>query len=508
MAADRGGSYKWYALGLLAFLNVLNYLDRNVIFGLFEPIKRDLGITDSQLGWLGAAYVLLFSVAAFPFGLLSDLRSRRAVVAAGVAIWSTFTALGGLVKSFTQLFVMRAAVGVGSAAFGPASNSLVADYFPGQRRALAFGILMAGVPVGGALGFWLGGQLEVMYGWRVAFFAVGVPGLFLAALAARLVDPCRTPEPVTLKRVLARFEVGASALLRQFAPLLVAGLIGTVAAYYVDRRYGASSAADAAVLGTAVGIGLAVNIGWWLWRIRKDRIADTPFGPQVTGPVGDVLEELHRAFRVVLRTPTLFYVFLAGAMISFGLNGLVGWGPTFASRALGWDSSTATRELGVLAVVAGSLGTLVGGVVADWLRPRTDSSRILATAIGMLIGGPIAFYTLTVRDPVLFVRLFAVAFFFLTWYNGPLSAMIFDVVPNRISASVVGAYMMFIHLAGDAVALPLVGILSDRIGIDRAILVLPAVSIAGGLVVLMAGRSVRRDMERATLPTAEFQAVI
>src|SRR5690349_14608760 len=119
VAAERDGSYKWYALGLLAFLNVLNYLDRNVIFGLFEPIKRDLGITDTQLGWLGAAYVLLFSVAAFPFGLLSDLRSRRAVVAAGVAIWSTFTALGGLVKSFTRLFGMRAAGGEGSAAFGP-----------------------------------------------------------------------------------------------------------------------------------------------------------------------------------------------------------------------------------------------------------------------------------------------------------------------------------------------------------------------------------------------------
>ncbi|HET7042180.1 MAG TPA: MFS transporter, partial [Gemmatimonadales bacterium] len=220
MASEVRGWYRWYALGLLALLNVLSYLDRNVIFGLFEPIKNELHLTDTQLGWLGSAYVLLFSLTAFPFGLLSDLRSRRAVVAAGVAVWSTFTSLGGLVRGFGQLFATRAAVGVGGAAFGPASNSLVADYFPGHRRALAFGILMAGVPVGGALGFWLGGQLQEMYGWRVAFFAVGVPGLFLAALAARLVDPTRAPEPVHLKRVLARFEIRASALLRQFAPLL------------------------------------------------------------------------------------------------------------------------------------------------------------------------------------------------------------------------------------------------------------------------------------------------
>ena len=504
MAADVRPWYKWYALGLLAFLNVLSYLDRNVIFGLFEPIKAELHLTDAQLGWLGSAYVLLFSVTAFPFGLLSDLRSRRAVVAMGVTVWSTFTSLGGLVRSFGQLFAMRAAVGVGGAAFGPASNSLVADYFPGRRRALAFGVLMAGVPVGGALGFWLGGQLQEMYGWRVAFFAVGVPGLFLGALAARLIDPSRTPEPVHLRRILARFEIRMASLIRQFAPLLAGSLIGAVLAWRLD----VSSAVDVAILAGGIGIGLAVNIFWWLRQIQKDRIADTPFGPGFAGPVGDVLEELHRALRVVLRTPTLLYVFIAGAMISFGLNGLVGWGPTFASRALGWTTAQATRELGVLAVVAGSVGTLVGGIVADWLRPRTDSSRVIASAIGLLIGGPIALYTLTVRDQELFTRLFALAFFFLTWYNGPLSAMIFDVVPARISASVVGAYLMFIHLAGDAIALPLVGILSDKLGIDRAILLLPAVSLLGGLVVLLAMRSVTRDMARASLPTAEYQAVI
>lgn len=502
------GWYRWYALALLALLNVLGYLDRNVIFGLFEPIKHELQLTDAQLGWLGSAYVLMFSITAFPFGLLSDLRSRRAVVAAGVTIWSTFTSLGGLVRSFGQLFVMRSAVGIGGAAFGPASNSLVADYFPGQRRAVAFAILSSGVPVGGALGFWLGGQLQGMYGWRVAFFAVGVPGLLLAALAARLIDPSRTPEPVKLRMVLERFEVGIATLLRQFAPLLVGSLVGVVAAWQLARSFSETSAMETAVLAGAVGLGLAVNIFWWLRQIQRDRIADTPFGPSFTGPVGDVLEELHRAFRVVLRTPTLLYVFLAGAMISFGLNGLVGWGPTFASRELGWTTAEATQQMGVSAVVAGSLGTLIGGVVADFLRPRTDSSRVIASAVGILIGGPIALYTLTIRDPVLFVRLFAIAFFFLTWYNGPLSAMIFDVVPARISASVVGAYLMFIHLAGDAIALPLVGTLSDKIGIDRAILLLPAVSLAGGFVVLLASRSVTRDMARASLPTAEYQAVI
>jgi MFS family permease len=500
--------YRWYALGLLTFLNIVSYVDRNVIFGLFEPIKRDLSLTDAQLGWLGSAYVLLFSLAAFPLGVLSDLRSRRAVVAAGVALFSAFTTLGGLARSFVGLFLLRATVGVGGAGFAPGSTSLVADYFPGQRRAFAIGILSAGVPVGGALGFLAGAQLNEMYGWRVAFMAVGLPGLFLVGLAGRLIDPTRAPGSIKLRELLKRFELGLTTVIRQFEPLILFCILGGLAAWWVDQHYGADSRADVATFVTAALVGLTVNIGWWFWQIRSDRIDETPFAPSVTGAVGDVFEELRRAFKVVLRTPTLLFVFLAGAMFSFGLNGLVAWGPSFATRALGWPTAEATVQLAVPAVLAGTFGTLAGGFVADWLRKYTESSRIVATAIGMLIGGPVAFYALTVRDPVLFRWLFGIAFFFLTWYNGPLSAVIFDVVPSRISASVMGAYLMFIHVAGDAIALPLVGNLSDRFGLDQAVLLLPVVSVAGGFVILAASKYIRRDIARATLPTGEYQAVI
>ena len=116
-------AYSAYALGLLALLNFLNYLDRNIIFALFEPIKRDLGFSDAQLGWLGSAYIIVFSVAALPLGVLSDLRSRRAVIAGGVFLWSLSTALSGLARGFWQLFSFRAAVGVGEAAYGPAAQN-------------------------------------------------------------------------------------------------------------------------------------------------------------------------------------------------------------------------------------------------------------------------------------------------------------------------------------------------------------------------------------------------
>ena len=113
-----------------------------------------------------------------------------------------------------------------------------------------------------------------------------------------------------------------------------------------------------------------------------------------------------------------------------------------------------------------------------------------------VLGLYLAIWLLTVRDLDTFVPMFAVAFFLLSWYNGPLTAVIFDVVPARIGATVSGAYLLFIHLAGDAIAFPLVGSLSDRIGLASAVMVLPVMTLVGGLVTLGALRTVVRDMGR------------
>ena len=483
--------YRWYALGLLALINLLNYIDRNVIYALFEPIKADLGLTDGQLGWLGSAYILVFSVAALPFGVLSDLRSRRAVIAGGVTVWSVFTFLSGLVRSYWQLFTCRAAVGIGEAAYGPASASLVADYFPGPRRAMAMGILASGVSLGGVLGLLLGGLLESEYGWRVAFMTVGVPGFVCALLVARLADPVRTPARLTVRSFLRDFHLNAVALVRQLWPLAVSGLIGVVAAYRLDRVYGADSKLDVAAFSAAIGLGLTFTI-WRLVRRTQLDAGGSGFGTGISGAFDDIVA----AGKTVLHTPTLVYIFLAGAMISFGLNGIVGWGPTFVARELGLTAAEGASLLGKWGLISGTAGTLFGGWLADWLRRRNEMGRVLTVGLGLLLGGPLAVWLLTIRDPDLFQNVFTAAFFCLSWYNGPMTAVIFDVVPPRISATVAGAYLLFIHLAGDAIALPLVGTLSDRFGLDRAILLLPSVVIVGGVVALFATRTVRQDMNR------------
>ncbi|MEO5826530.1 MAG: MFS transporter [Gemmatimonadales bacterium] len=482
----------WGALSLLAFINLLNYLDRNVIFALFEPIKRDLSLTDTQLGWLGSAYILVFSLAALPFGVISDLKSRKAVIAGGVALWSAFTFVGGLARSYWQLFICRAAVGIGEAAYGPAASSMVADYFPGASRARAMSILAAGIPVGGVLGLLLGGWLESIYGWRVAFMAVGLPGFACAVAVSRLVDPTRRETPLTVRRFVRGLELGARGFVRQFLPLIIATALGLAAAYELTDRYGADSALDAAVIAIAVAIGLALTIYRWVRLVRAHRRDETPFTRALESAVDDLLD----AGQLVLRTPTLVYTFVAGAMISFGMNGLVGWGPTFMTREFGLSAGAAATLLGKWGLLAGVLGSLAGGAVADFFSRHTRRGRVLTVGIGFLIGGPIAIWLMTIRDIDLFMPVFAVAFFMLSWYNGPITAVIFDVVPSRIGATVVGAYLLFIHLAGDAIALPLVGSLSDRFGLDRAVMVLPAVALAGGIVMLGALRTVTADMEK------------
>jgi MFS family permease len=483
--------YAAYALGVLALSNLLSYVNRNVLFALFEPIKAGLHLTDAQLGWLASGYVLVFSLAALPFGVLGDLRSRRVVIAAGMLLWSAATLASGLATGFAGLLACRALVGLGGAAFGATAQSLAADYFPVRGRALAMGILSAGITLGGVVGIWLGGRLEAMYGWRLTLVAVGAPGFALAVVCGQLRDPVRPDYAITVRALLRHLEMGARAVVRLLAPLLAGVVVGGLAAWLLDRRYGADSRADTAAFALAVMVGLALNVRIWVRDIGRLPASGGPRGG-LQGAANDLVA----AVRLVLRTPTLVFVFTGGALVSFGINGLVGWAPTFMSRELGLTVRGAAALLGTWGLVAGVAGSLTGGLLADWLGRYTATGRVITIALGIVLGGPLAIWLLTVRDLSLFVPIFTAAFFFISWYNGPIAATIFDVVPARVSATVAGAYLLFIHLVGDAVAFPLVGALSDRFGLDRAVLLLPSVALAGGLVVLLAARTVGADMAR------------
>ena len=186
-----------YALFVLTFINLFNYLDRWIVAALAESMKRsELQLSDTQLGALMTGFLVVYLLAAPLFGTLGDTRARNRLLAAGVALWSIATALAGFARSYLGLFAARAAVGVGEAAYGTISPALLADYFPRERRGRVFAVFFAAIPIGSALGYIVGGLVDRYFGWRQAFFVAGVPGLVLASLAWLLYDPPRGSQDV------------------------------------------------------------------------------------------------------------------------------------------------------------------------------------------------------------------------------------------------------------------------------------------------------------------------
>jgi MFS family permease len=180
-----------YALATVTLLNFLNYIDRYILAAVLPRIKSDLALTDFDLGLLANAFLVAYFLTSPIFGPLGDRGSRTRLMAAGVAAWSVATALAGVARSFAQLLAARAGVGVGEAAYATVSPALLSDYFPKDRRGRAFAIFYVAIPVGSAVGFLLGGVLERSFGWRNAFYAVGVPGLLMALVALTVADPPR-----------------------------------------------------------------------------------------------------------------------------------------------------------------------------------------------------------------------------------------------------------------------------------------------------------------------------
>ena len=170
-------------LALLLTAYIFNFLDRQILGILAQPIKAELNLSDSEFGAIGGlAFALLYSVLGLPLAYLADRTSRSAVVAASVAVWSVFTALCGMAISFTQLFFYRLGVGVGEAGGVAPSYALIADHFPPERRARALAIYSLGVPLGLAGGSLIGAYLASWVGWRWAFLIMGIAGVILSPI--------------------------------------------------------------------------------------------------------------------------------------------------------------------------------------------------------------------------------------------------------------------------------------------------------------------------------------
>ena len=188
MSSDRRATY---ALAVLTFINLFNYIDRWVVAAVVEPVKRDLGLTDTQMGIIGAGFIIVYAVTSPVFGKLGDVKARPPLIAVGVGIWSIATGLAGFARGFWTLFTARSTVGVGEAAYGTIAPALLADQFPFERRGRVMAVFFAAIPIGSAAGYVIGGWADASFGWRAAFWIAGFPGLLLSLLVLMVKDPPR-----------------------------------------------------------------------------------------------------------------------------------------------------------------------------------------------------------------------------------------------------------------------------------------------------------------------------
>ena len=188
---DPSLQYGRYALFLLLAVNLLNYIDRQILYAVFPLIKEDFHLSDTALGFLGSAFMICYMFSAPLLGWLGDRMSRVRLATHGLVVWSLATAAAGLAPGYAALLAARTAVGIGEASFGTVSPGLLADFFPRESRGRILSYFYLAIPVGSALGYLLGGVLGHTLGWHAAFLMVGVPGLLLAVPLRLLREPAR-----------------------------------------------------------------------------------------------------------------------------------------------------------------------------------------------------------------------------------------------------------------------------------------------------------------------------
>lgn len=263
---------RWYALAILTAVYVSNIASRFVISTLIEPIKAELHLSDTAIGFLtGTALAIFYTGMGIPLGLLADRVNRRRLIAISIAVWSVMTATCGVAANYTQLLLARIGVGIGEAGGTPGSTSMLADLFPFSQRVMATSIFTLGAAGGSMLGGTGGGLIANAYGWRAAFYALAVPGIVLAALILlTLREPVRGSLDKTVSVETPSFKATLNFIRQQRS--LVHALVGaTVITYwgwgllwwtpaFLMRTHGMTIGEAGSLLGTIYGLGGSLGI--------------------------------------------------------------------------------------------------------------------------------------------------------------------------------------------------------------------------------------------------------
>ncbi len=462
-----GGPYAWYVLALLVLVYVFNFIDRQILSILAEDIKRDLDLTDAQLGFLyGTAFAVFYALFGVPIGRLADNWVRTRLLSFGLTLWSGMTALSGLAGSFTQLSLARIGVGVGEATAGPSAYSMISDWFPKARRATALSIYAAGLYLGGGVSLLIGavvvkgwntaypggGPLGLV-GWQAAFMAVGIPGLLLALWVATLIEPIRgradglpPPVPMAGRTIIRNFLadmasvippltlvnmalLGRKALLENIAALaLVAGIVSALVA-----------ATGEIPQFLAVGTGLYAVISWAQSIKRRDK----------------------PTYAMIWGTPAFVFTILGFGSISFVGYSVGFWAAPYAMRTFVEPMATSgapvpwygTREavaflLGGGGALGGFIGTILGGVLGDAAKKRHPSGRIIVGSLATLVPAPFIWMQYTTSDLATFFLCYAPTTIFGSMYVGVAAATTQDLVMPRMRGAATATFFIGTTLFG------------------------------------------------------------
>jgi MFS family permease len=397
-------AYRRYALGLLLVVYILNFIDRQILTILAEAIRLDLGLSDTALGFLGGiAFAAFYTLAGIPIARWADRGVRRSIIALGLFVWSGMTAVTGFANNFLQLALARVGVGLGEAACSPPAHSLLSDYFPPERRGTAFAIYSLGIPIGSAIGVFVGGWIKEVFDWRTAFFVVGLPGVAMA-LVVRLTlrEPPRGLSEMAPSGGAAAAAPRDSAVdvmrfmwrLRSFRHMSLAAALhafyGYGAAFFLPvfmiRVHGFSEgelATYLALLGL-FGSGVGTFLGGWL----GDRLAPRDQRWYLWVP----------AIATVIGIPFAACVYLwpdGYVALAFGLPasllGAMYLGPTFAMAqglaSLHMRALVSALLLFVINLIGLGLGPQVVGLLSDLLKPTYAEESVRYALLWVVLAG-------------------------------------------------------------------------------------------------------------------------
>ena len=368
-----GGFNAKVALCLLVVVYIFNFIDRQILTILAEDIKADLGISDSDIGFLfGTAFGVFYSVVGIPMGKLADTWNRKNLISIGLAFWSLMTFLSGLAKSFFALSIYRFGVGIGESTASPAAYSLLSDYFSPKVRATVLAIYSSGLYIGAGIGLFLGGSILDTWngwypdttlapfglkGWQVAFMAVGFPGIVLAVITYAFIrepkrglsegietKPSSSPFFDTFKEFLGLTPlslIGSKNLLNKLFFNFIMGFILFLSCFYLYKF------TEDFLQWTAWGIGAYLVFSWIQTLKTRDRVA----------------------FEIMFKNKALLFSLLSVPFLPFVSYGYTAFQPAFYIRNHGMEASEIGLLIGILTIV----GSFLGAVSYTHLRAHETS---------------------------------------------------------------------------------------------------------------------------------------